>query len=157
MTEKNDLLANVLAFMRAADQTTLQYNVRQIALYTGLQLEELGEKLEAIGMPSRGAELKALGMRFKTGVLDSFVETADRKALLDADIDLAWVTLGSAASQGANVAGACGEVSRANIDKIGEDGKVLKDENGKIQKPAGWPEPDLSDFINGEMAVGVMR
>lgn len=153
MTEKNDLLANVLAFMRAADQTTLQYNVRQIALYTGLQLEELGEKLEAIGIPSRGAELKALGMRFKTGALDSFVETADRKALLDADIDLAWVTLGSAASQGANVAGACGEVSRANLAKILPSGKVLKDENGKVQKPKNWSAPDLSGFINTGIAV----
>lgn len=149
----NNLLHSVIQFMQAADCTTDVFNVRQTALYTGLQCEELAEKFEAMGLMGRAAELKQLGMAFKRGELDGFVENGDRAALLDADIDLAWVTLGSAASQGANVEGACAEVSRANLGKIGPNGKMEKDGNGKVIKPAGWTAPELEPFVNTGVAA----
>lgn len=151
--KSTNILHNVVTFTQAVGCTTDVFNVRQTALYTGLQCEELAEKFEAMGMMGRAAELKNIGMAFKRGDLDGYLETADRAALLDADIDLAWVTLGSAASQGANIEGACAEVSRANLDKIGPSGEVEKDGNGKVVKPAGWTPPDLEPFVNTGVAA----
>jgi predicted HAD superfamily Cof-like phosphohydrolase len=132
-------------FMYEAGQTTETYNTRQIALYTGLQLEEMAEKLFAIGLKHDSNLLDGLGHDFKMGLHDRFVEKADKEALLDADVDLAWVTLGSMYSQGADVIGAIDEVARANLEKVGPDSTT--DSNGKIIKPEGWEPPNLEPFI----------
>ena len=145
-----DQIQAVEKFVNAVSQTTDHFNVRQTALYTGLQVEELAEKLEAIGLSVWAKDLYDLSASFKVGHYDDMVSRADREELLDADIDLAWVTFGSSLSQGADVAGAFGEVVRANLAKVGPDGVVLRDENGKIQKPAGWTPPCLDKFIQGE-------
>lgn len=147
MSEQETFVADVRRFTEAVGCTTDRFNVRQTALYIGLQLEELGEKLDACGLGFHAAHLHALGDMFKEGVFDEGVGRVERAALLDADIDLAWVTIGSALSQGADVLGAMREVARANLDKIGPDGTVLKDENGKVRKPEGWRPPDLTPFV----------
>lgn len=148
MIEKETFVADVRRFTEAVGCTTDRFNVRQTALYIGLQLEEMAEKLEAMDVSSFvPPSLRTLSRCFKDGTLDHRVENGDREAMLDADIDLAWVTIGSALSQGADVLGAMREVARANLDKIGPDGSVIKDENGKVRKPAGWRGPDNSPFI----------
>lgn len=144
-------VADVRRFTEAVGCTTDRFNVRQTALYIGLQLEEMAEKLEACGFnPDCSAIVEVIRItsgHFKRGAYDESVSSADRAALLDADIDLAWVTIGSALSQGADVLGAMREVARANLDKIGPDGTVLKDKNGKVRKPEGWRAPDLVPFV----------
>jgi len=142
-------VADVRRFTEAVGCTTDRFNVRQTALYIGLQLEEMAEKLEAFGLTGATFEhLRQLSKDMKEGKHDDrLTNFGDREALLDADVDLAWVTIGSALSQGADVIGAMREVARANLDKIGPDGTVLKDENGKVKKPAGWRGPDNSPFI----------
>lgn len=114
-----DIIQVVRQFTEAVGCTTDRYNVRQTALYTGLQCEELSEKMDAMGLHSYAIILHNIGMEFKEGKIDeSCIELADRAAMLDADVDLAWVTIGSALSQGADVAGACSEVARANMSKL---------------------------------------
>jgi len=143
-------VADVRRFTEAVGCTTDRFNVRQTALYIGLQLEEMAEKLEAVGISASDSIVEglcSLSWEFKNGIFDDEVADGDREAMLDADIDLAWVTIGSALSQGADVLGAMREVARANLDKIGPDGSVIKDENGKVKKPAGWRGPDNSPFI----------
>lgn len=149
-------VADVRRFTEAVGCTTDRFNVRQTALYIGLQLEEMAEKLEAIGYAGDALLvrlMKGTSEQFKSGSFDQLVETGDREAMLDADIDLAWVTIGSALSQGADVLGAMREVARANLDKIGPDGTVLKDENGKVKKPAGWRGPDIAPYVLREVAA----
>ncbi len=138
---------DIKTFMQAAGQTTDGFNVRQAALYTGLQCEELAEKMDALGLMGFADQLNHMSKRFKQGIYDLRIERADPEELLDADIDLAWVSQASAYSQGADVTGACQEVSRANHDKIGADGVMAKDDNGKVMKPDGWQGPDLSPFV----------
>lgn len=151
------LLDSVTEFTRAVGCTTDRFNVRQTALYIGLQLEEMAEKLEACGLSDLQSPeitcLRVASQHFKAGVFDRHVEKADRGALLDADIDLAWVTLGSALSQGADVSGASAEVARANLDKV-PGGVCKKDQNGKVIKPDGWLPPDLTPFVNSGDPVG---
>lgn len=148
-------VADVRRFTEAVGCTTDRFNVRQTALYIGLQLEEMAEKLEAFGLTGDTFEhLLRLSKHMKEGKHDDrLANFGDREALLDADIDLAWVTIGSALSQGAEVLGAMKEVSRANLDKISPDGTVLKDENGKVKKPAGWRGPDISPYVLRETAA----
>jgi hypothetical protein len=159
-------------FTIATGQTTHQYNVKQIGLYIGLQLEELAEKLTAFGLTYIADQLDALSADFKQGKLASQIAQADRAEVLDADLDLAWVSIAAAHSTGADVAGAMAEIARSNLAKlvtcepcsgIGSiDGQIdtpfcptcrgagkiaLKDENGKVKKPAGWTAPSLSQFI----------
>lgn len=153
MSNEETFVADVRRFTEAVGCTTDQFNVRQTALYIGMQLEEMAEKLEAMNVSSAvPPSLRTLSRCFKEGTLDHRVEAGDREAMLDADIDLAWVTIGSALSQGADVLGAMREVARANLDKIGPDGEVLKDANGKVQKPLGWRAPDVSPFVCMESA-----
>lgn len=161
-------IADVRQFTEAVGCTTDRFNVRQTALYIGLQLEEMAEKLEACGLNSVAEQIQVVGHTFKAGSLDEQVAKADRAAMLDADIDLAWVTIGSALSQGADVLGACGEVARANLDKLvscdeqhlgidrpladcpkcsGRLAYAVKDANGKVTKPEGWRAPDITPFV----------
>ena len=147
-TEKETFVSDITRFTKAVGCTTDRFNVRQTALYIGLQLEEMAEKLEAIGLDGETYErMVELSAKMKSGIYDAYVRDGNRAAMLDADIDLAWVTIGSALSQGADVLGAMREVARANLDKIGPDGSVIKDENGKVRKPEGWRGPDISPFV----------
>lgn len=134
----------------------MEPNSRQAAFYTGMQLEEMAEKLEAIfGPGDYAAELiKAMqitGEMFKKGAYDSHVYDALRArphAMLDADLDVVWVSIGAAAAQGADVEKAYGEVGRANWDKF-PAGVVTRDKvTGKVVKPAGWVGPKLVQFIH---------
>ena len=143
------LISDVKKFTELAGGTTDQFNVRQTALYIGLQLEEMAEKLTAVfggHSPHIADRLMSVSLGFKEGDFDDAIEACDAQDLLDADVDLAWVTIGSMLSQGADVLGAIGEVTRANMDKF-PGGVVTKDCNGKVKKPQGWKGPDLSGFV----------
>lgn len=149
-------VADVRKFTEAVGCTTDQFNVRQTALYIGLQLEEMAEKLDAMGMGGHADNnpvhvLHVLSSEFKRGLLDGYVEGADREAMADADVDLCWVTVGSMLSQGIDVLGAMNEVARSNMSKLIEapDGTplVIKDINGKVCKPDSFSGPDLTPFI----------
>lgn len=180
-TINTGFVETVGSFTHSVGQTTDRYNVRQTALYTGLQCEELEEKIQAMieGIDAHRDALilmRLLHLRdvlhdvsqgMKQGEFDKAVELADRAAMLDADVDLAWVTIGSAFSQGADVSGACGEVSRANLSKLVECGccsdggyaadscdqcsgsglVAIKDANGKVKKPDGWTPPNIEPFV----------
>lgn len=150
--DKINIVDAVTQFMKAADQTIDVFNTRQAALYTGLQAEEFAEKLEALFAgcdkePIVLTNLKHLAADLKSGVYDAHIAKACRLEMLDADVDLLWVTVGSARSQGALAHHAISEVARSNLSKLGPDGKMLKDENGKVKKPEGYSPPDLSRFI----------
>ena len=129
---------------------------REAAFYTGMQCEELAEKLEAVFGPGDYAAeligaLQATGELFKKGAYDKHVGealVARSHAMLDADCDLVWVSVGAAAAQGADVTGAYGEVNRANWDKF-PGGAVTRDKTtGKVIKPEGWRGPRLHQFVH---------
>lgn len=129
---------------------------RQAAFYTGMQLEELAEKLTAVFGTGDYAStliqaLQITGEAFKGGAYDEHVFDALHKrpeALLDADLDLIWVSIGAGAAQGADVAGAYGEVGRANDDKFPNGVAMRHPVTGKVLKPDGWRGPDLTPFIH---------
>ena len=109
-------------FMRACDQTVIDFNSEQYAMYLKLIDEEVGELHQAV-------------------LANNQVEQ------LDALIDILVVTIGAIHSAGFNCESAWQEVMRSNFAKIGEDGKVRKREDGKVLKPVGWTPPDLKPFV----------
>lgn len=157
MNRDSNLQQAVREFMTAGGMKTDEFDAGRACLYTGLQLEEAAEKLEAVSTGCVDAMvrdrllfsarlLRQQSLEFKQGKHRGDILRADREALLDADIDLAWVSLGAAYSTSCNTAGAIAEVARANLDKF-PGGVVTKDANGKISKPTGWRGPDLSGFV----------
>ncbi len=144
------IIEKIAKWNEDAGNTTKFYNERQTALYTGLQCEELAEKLKAAGLLGIAGDLDRVGDELKRGVWDSTLRSANRQDLLDADADIVVVTIGSAVSQGADFSGAMNEVIRANEAKRGADGELRKDVNGKIVKPEGWTPPCLTPFVYKE-------
>ncbi len=172
MKEKLSFVEAVRTFTKAVGQTTETFNARQTGLYIGLQLEEMSEKLTTILSPFelRIDALDKLSEEFKRGDHDYLIEIANREEMLDADIDLAWVTFGSAFSQGADVHGAAIAVQEANMNKLVDCPScpsrevwdepcpvckdlaliAVKDANGKVVKPEGWKAPDIKPFVRIE-------
>jgi predicted HAD superfamily Cof-like phosphohydrolase len=125
-------------------------NPRQLAFYTGMQCEELSEKLTALQIDA--SELRELADSLKKGALDArFIGlcAATQQELLDADLDITWVTIGSMAAQGADAEGAWNEVARANWDKFPGGIATRHPETGKVIKPEGWRAPNLAPFLHG--------
>lgn len=153
MTIPRELVASVEAFMHAAGDLKSVPSVRVTALYIGLQCEELAEKLAAIGEGDFAARLQSIGMSFKNGSSDvkvAFAMFDPKRAteMLDADFDLAWVSIASAFAMGADVLGACTEGAASNHSKIRPDGTVGRDGNGKIVKPDYFVKPDFRPFLH---------
>lgn len=71
---------------------------------------------------------------------DNIVEIADALA------DIIYIALGTAVSYGIPLDKIFEEVHRSNMAKL-VDGKVLRREDGKIQKPEGWTAPDVAGIL----------
>ena len=142
-----NIVDQIREFNRLAGNTTGIYNPRQAALYMGLQLEEMAEKLKHLGFSSTAQNLDALGTAFKRGNYDELFYKADRVRLLDDDVDQVVVTIGSMLSMGVDIEGACNEVHRSNMSKVWPDGTLHKDANGKITKPETYSEPNLAPYV----------
>jgi predicted HAD superfamily Cof-like phosphohydrolase len=160
--EAPNLIERVYEFNRIGQTVPPNgFNADRACFYTGMQLEELAEKIEAIADGEVGnlvrGELKTLartmqmfGREFKEGKHMGAVLRADREALLDADIDVLVVTTGSMTYQTKKFREAAAHVLDKNDAKFTMIDGVLtavRDANGKIQKPQGWTPPDLSPFV----------
>lgn len=144
------VFADVNVWMESAGQAETPCD-RLTALYIGLQCEELAEKLDVLGFKGTSTILQDLGNDIKAGVHDERVFRAFRSyedsiKLLDADMDLIWVTAGAANAQWCDSEGAWEELVKSNYSKF-KDGQAIKDKNGKIVKPDTYIAPDFSKFI----------
>lgn len=153
-----DFVEKVCLFNQIADHKN-EFDPRKVALYISLQLEELAEKIEAIGEREtpKNKEIKYLltamktfSQSFRHGHFDDEVAQIDKTKALDADIDLAVVALGGAYCLGADVNGACHEVADSNLSKFElKDGeyKVYKDSSGKVAKSPSYRPPKLEKYL----------
>jgi hypothetical protein len=67
--------------------------------------------------------------------------------LLDACADLIVTVQGLAEGMNFDLVGGYNEVMRSNLTKIAPDGKVHKNELGKITKPEGYVKPALGAYL----------
>jgi predicted HAD superfamily Cof-like phosphohydrolase len=74
-------------------------------------------------------------------------EGEDLVAYTDAVCDLVYVLVGSLVSFGVDFDRCFAEVQRSNMSKLGEDGKPIVREDGKILKGPNFTPPDLRSII----------
>lgn len=74
---------------------------------------------------------------------------ADIVEIADALADIVYIACGTAVSYGIPLDKIFEEVHRSNMAKL-VDGKVIRREDGKVQKPAGWTSPDVKGILDKE-------
>ena len=75
------------------------------------------------------------------------IKNNDLKETIDALTDILYVTYGAGHAFGVNLDECFDEVQKSNMSKLGEDGKPIYNETGKVMKGPNYFKPDLSKFI----------
>ena len=83
--------------------------------------------------------------------LDELTESIKNKDLIevaDALTDILYVTYGAGHAFGIDLDKCFDEVQNSNMSKLGEDGKPIYNDSGKVMKGPNYFKPDLSKFVN---------
>lgn len=130
---------DVDAFMKACGHTP---DEKRVALYLDLVREEIGELEEAMSS-YYASESKEDSQQAKADVLDAICDSI-------------WVLIGLGKVMDLPLEWGWDEVTITNLKKIDPElGSVIKDENGKIQKPFGWRPPDMLKIIKQSEKEGL--
>ena len=80
--------------------------------------------------------------------LNQAIKDKDIKEVADALTDILYVTYGAGHAFGIDLDKCFEEVQNSNMSKLGEDGKPIYNDAGKVMKGPKYFKPDLSKFIN---------
>ena len=80
--------------------------------------------------------------------LGDAIHKKDIKEVADALTDILYVTYGAGHAFGINLDKCFAEVQSSNMSKLGEDGKPIYNEAGKVMKGPNYYKPDLSKYLN---------
>ena len=75
------------------------------------------------------------------------IQKKDIKEVADALTDILYVTYGAGHAFGINLDKCFEEVQNSNMSKLGEDGKPIYNEKGKVMKGPKYFKPDLNKFV----------
>ena len=93
------------------------------------------EKLNAMGPVLLAEFEEAIKARDLTQVADSLT-------------DILYVTYGAGIAFGIDLDKCFDEVQKSNMSKLGEDGKPIYNEHGKVMKGPKYFEPNLKKFVD---------
>ena len=79
--------------------------------------------------------------------LEEAMKTKNLKEIADALTDILYVTYGAGYAYGINLDKCFKEVQRANMSKLGTDGKPIYNDKGKVMKGPNYSEPNLKQFV----------
>ena len=79
--------------------------------------------------------------------LEQAMKTKDLKEVADALTDILYVAYGAGCAYGIDLDKCFKEVQRANMSKLGKDGKPIYNEKGKVMKGPNYSEPNLKQFV----------
>ena len=79
--------------------------------------------------------------------LQHAMKTKNLKEVADALTDILYVTYGAGYAYGIDLDKCFKEVQRANMSKLGTDGKPIYNEKGKVMKGPNYSEPNLKQFV----------
>jgi len=77
----------------------------------------------------------------------SLIQEEDIVEVADALTDILYVTYGAGHAFGIDLDQCFNEVQNSNMSKLGDDGKPIYNENGKVMKGPNYFKPDLSKYI----------
>ena len=75
------------------------------------------------------------------------IKDEDLKEVADALTDILYVTYGAGHAFGINLDKCFSEVQQSNMSKLGDDGKPIYNEHGKVLKGPNYFKPDLGKYI----------
>ena len=79
--------------------------------------------------------------------LQNAIKTKNLKEIADALTDILYVTYGAGHAYGIDLDKCFREVQKSNMSKLGEDGKPIYNEKGKVMKGSKYFEPNLKQFV----------
>ena len=79
--------------------------------------------------------------------LQNAIKTKNLKEIADALTDILYVTYGAGHAYGIDLDKCFKEVQKSNMSKLGEDGKPIYNEKGKVMKGSRYFKPNLRQFI----------
>ena len=95
---------------------------------------------------------KTVNLRFdlikeELNELEQAMKTKDLKEVADALTDILYVTYGAGCAYGIDLDKCFKEVQRANMSKLGADGKPIFNDKGKVMKGPNYLAPNLKRFV----------
>jgi predicted HAD superfamily Cof-like phosphohydrolase len=112
-------------------------------------METFGQEIrEKAGFPNE----KITSLRYdlineELDELKEAIDNKDIKEIADALTDILYVTYGAGHAFGINLDKCFKEVQNSNMSKLGEDGKPIYNDKGKVMKGPNYFKPDLSKFV----------
>ena len=93
--------------------------------------------------PEEVVDLRLDLINEEVGELCEAVERDDMTEIADALTDILYVTYGMGAALGIDLDKCFEEVQRSNMSKLGEDGKPMYREDGKVMKGPNYSPPNF--------------
>ena len=106
--------------------------------------QEVKEKAE---FPNDKIKLRYDLIREELAELKDAIDNRDIKEVADALTDILYVTYGAGHAFGINLDKCFEEVQNSNMSKLGEDGKPIYNDKGKVMKGPNYFKPNLNKFV----------
>ena len=120
-------------------------NFKEVKIF----METFGQEVK--NKPSLSSEkINSLRLSLIQEELDELkkaIQDKDIVEVADALTDILYVTYGAGHAFGIDLDQCFNEVQNSNMSKLGDDGKPIYNENGKVMKGPNYFKPDLSKHI----------
>jgi predicted HAD superfamily Cof-like phosphohydrolase len=103
------------------------------------------------------AKLRVALLQEEVGEFITASEKGDLVAIADALADITYVVYGTALTYGIDLDSVLREVHRSNMSKLGNDGKPLIRDDGKVLKSERYFPPDIASVLGLEDRLSAPR
>ena len=121
-------------------------NFEKVGLFMSTFGQEVKKKSEL-----SSEKINSLRLSLIQEELDELTKAMKENDILevaDALTDILYVTYGAGHAFGIDLDKCFDEVQRSNMSKLGEDGKPIYNENGKVMKGPNYFAPNLKKIVN---------
>jgi predicted HAD superfamily Cof-like phosphohydrolase len=127
--------------------------VRQFHKAFGHPLDKESETVSDSGFERAALRLRLI--REEAAEVEDELFSNDKKKLAKELADLLYVVYGTAATYGIHIDEVFNRVHESNMSKLGEDGKPVYRNDGKVLKGPNYKEPEITDDMWYEVAEGI--
>ncbi len=120
-------------------------NFEKVGLFMSIFGQEVKTKSEL-----SNDKINSLRLSLIQEELDELTKAINEKDVLevaDALTDILYVTYGAGHAFGINLDKCFDEVQKSNMSKLGNDGRPIYNESGKVMKGPNYFKPNLSKFL----------
>lgn len=147
--EKQNLLGELHTSLCELEEASTSFDVLTFMVAMGQLPRKIGEAVPLADFELADRlireEYKELQVGFeKFRCSQSFENMAE---MVDGACDLIYVVLWAMLKFNIPFDACFAAVQRSNMAKLQDDGTVLKNEHGKVQKPANWTPPDIHSIL----------